>query len=115
VDWRGAERTSFAEASSYHAAAKKVAAAVGALEHRSPVAVEERVYNCYSAQDCIDEGLSADTRAAPFRNRLERRRGDALRDRTAVPAGASGGAVPPVGSDSCANGLTEMQWETFGT
>jgi hypothetical protein len=27
---------------------------VGALEHRSPVAVEERVYNCFSAQDLLD-------------------------------------------------------------
>jgi hypothetical protein len=58
VDWRGAERTAFVEASSYHAAVKKIAAAVGALEHRSPVAVEERVYNCFSAKELIDEGLS---------------------------------------------------------
>jgi hypothetical protein len=31
---------------------------VGALEHRSPVAVAERIYNCYSGKDLIDEGLS---------------------------------------------------------
>jgi hypothetical protein len=46
VDWRGAERTAFVEALSHHAAVQKIAAAVGALENRSPVAVEERVYNC---------------------------------------------------------------------
>ena len=33
-DWRGAERTAFVEASSHHAAIKKIAATVGALEHR---------------------------------------------------------------------------------
>jgi hypothetical protein len=38
VDWRGAERTAFVEAFSHHAAVKKIAAAVWALEHRSPVA-----------------------------------------------------------------------------
>jgi hypothetical protein len=31
---------------------------VGALEHRSPVAVEERVYNCYAAKELFDGGLS---------------------------------------------------------
>jgi hypothetical protein len=31
---------------------------VGALEHRSPVAVEERIYNCYSAVELVAEGLS---------------------------------------------------------
>jgi len=31
---------------------------VGALEHRSSVAVEDRIYNCYAAKELIDEGLS---------------------------------------------------------
>jgi len=30
---------------------------VGALEHRSPVAVEERIYNCYSAVELIAEAV----------------------------------------------------------
>jgi hypothetical protein len=37
-----------------------------ALEHRSPVAVEERVYNCYSAKELIDEGLSESTELRLF-------------------------------------------------
>jgi hypothetical protein len=54
VDWRSSERTAF----SHHAAVKKIAAAISVLEHRSPVAAEEWIYNCYSAQEPIDEGLS---------------------------------------------------------
>jgi hypothetical protein len=60
VDWRGAERTAFVEASSHHAAAKKIAAAIAALEYRKPEEVIERVYNCASAGELIAEGLSDD-------------------------------------------------------
>jgi hypothetical protein len=58
VDWRGAERTAFVEAYSHSDAVRKIAAAVAALEQRSPVAVEERVYNCYSSEELVDGGLS---------------------------------------------------------
>jgi hypothetical protein len=60
ADWHGAERTAFVEASSHHAAARKIAAVVAALEYRKPEEVIERVYNCASAQELIAENLSDD-------------------------------------------------------
>jgi hypothetical protein len=51
----------------------------GALEHRSPVAVEDRIYNCYSGNELIDEGLERQPRAAAVRERLERRQANAPR------------------------------------
>jgi len=43
---------------SHHAAIKKIAAAVSALEHRSPDAIADWIYNCHSSKELIDEGLS---------------------------------------------------------
>jgi hypothetical protein len=60
ADWRGTERTAFVEGSSHNCACKKIAAAVAALDHRTPEQVAERIYNCYSAKELIDEGLSDD-------------------------------------------------------
>ena len=60
ADWPSAERTAFIEASSHHAAVRKIAVVVAALEYRSPDPVEERIYNCKGAEECIEEGLSAD-------------------------------------------------------
>jgi hypothetical protein len=60
ADWRGAERTAFVEASSHHAAAKKIAAAIAVLEYRKPEEVAERIYNLTSAEELIAEGLSED-------------------------------------------------------
>jgi hypothetical protein len=65
-DWRGAERTAFVEAFSHSAAVKKIAAAGGALEHRSPDAVADRIYNCYSSKKLIDEGLSESHELLPW-------------------------------------------------
>lgn len=60
-DWRGTERTAFVEAGSHSAAVKKIAAAIAALEFGStPEQVEERIYNCHSAQELVDEGVSKD-------------------------------------------------------
>ena len=57
-EWRGVERTAFVEASSHNCACKKIAAAVSALEHRQPAEVADRIYNCYSAQELVDAGVS---------------------------------------------------------
>jgi hypothetical protein len=59
-DWRGTEVTAFVEASSHHAAAKKIAAAIAVLENRKPEDVLDRIYNCSSAEELIAEGLSED-------------------------------------------------------
>ena len=59
-DYRGLERTAFVEASRHDGACKKIAAAVAALEHRQPADVADRIYNVYSAQELIDEGVSDD-------------------------------------------------------
>jgi hypothetical protein len=60
-DYREPERTAFVEAYSHNAAAKKIADVVAALEFGStPEQVQERIYNCSSGQELIDEGLSED-------------------------------------------------------
>jgi hypothetical protein len=58
ADWRRPERTAFVEAFSHNCACKKIVAAVAALEHRQPAEVADRIYNCYSAKELVDEGLS---------------------------------------------------------
>ena len=55
-----AERTAFIEAASHRDAVRKIANVVAALETRLPDQVEERIYNCYSAYELIDEGVSED-------------------------------------------------------
>lgn len=59
-DGRGPERTAFVEAFSHQCACKKIAATIAALEHRQTIEVADRIYNCCSAQELIDEGLSED-------------------------------------------------------
>jgi hypothetical protein len=56
----GTERTAYVEAASHRDATRKIANAVAALECRLPDAVEERIYNCTSARELIEEGLSED-------------------------------------------------------
>lgn len=59
--WRDGERTVYVEALSRETAIRKITAVVCALEFGSePEAVRERVYNCASAVDLIDEGTSED-------------------------------------------------------
>ena len=66
-DSRAPERVAFVEAIYDHAAAlKKVAAAIAALEYRSPSAVEERLYNIQSAQECVEQGISDDVELRVF-------------------------------------------------
>ena len=60
------ERVAFVEATNGHSALKKVAAAIGALEYRSPATVGARLYNVQSAQECIDDGLSDDSELRVF-------------------------------------------------
>lgn len=54
------ERTAFVEAASHRDAIRKIANAVAAFETCLPDRVEERIYNVTSAQELVDEGLSAD-------------------------------------------------------
>jgi hypothetical protein len=56
----GAERTAFVEAAGHRDAVRKIAAAVAALETRLPETVEERIYNCASARELIEDGSSED-------------------------------------------------------
>ena len=65
-DSRSPERVAFVEATNGRAAIKKVAASIAGLEYRSPSAVEERLYNVQSAQECVDEGLSDDAELRVF-------------------------------------------------
>jgi hypothetical protein len=59
--WRGIECTAFVEASSHSTAARKIAAAVAALEYDSTAeAVLERIYNVTSGIELIAEGISTD-------------------------------------------------------
>jgi hypothetical protein len=67
------ERVAFVEATHGHAAVKKVASAIAALEYRSLSTVEERLYNVRSAQECIDEGLSEDSELRVFETGWNRR------------------------------------------
>jgi hypothetical protein len=63
---RGTERTAFVEAASHRDAIRKIANAVAALETRLPETVEERIYNCASVRELIDEGLSEDIELRVF-------------------------------------------------
>ena len=59
-DWRQPELTAFVEAGTHNAAVKKIAAAIAALEYRKPEEMQERLYNCSSAEELIEQGLSDD-------------------------------------------------------
>jgi hypothetical protein len=59
-DWRQPECTAFVEAGTHSAAVRKIAGAIAALEYRKPEEVQERIYNCSSAEELIAEGLSED-------------------------------------------------------
>jgi len=65
-DSRAPELTVFVEAASHQAAIRKIANALAALEGRLPDAVEERIYNCYSARELIDDGMSEDNELRLF-------------------------------------------------
>ena len=59
--WRGIECTAFVEAANHSAAARKIAAAVAALEYGSTAeAVLERIYNVTSGIELIAEVISTD-------------------------------------------------------
>jgi hypothetical protein len=65
---RGIECTAFVEAANHSAAARKIAAAVAALEYGSTAeAVLERIYNVTSGIELIAEGISTDYRQCPRR------------------------------------------------
>jgi len=61
-DWRAPELTAFVEAPSRESAIRKIAlSVVAALEFGNTAeGVAERIYNCLSAAECIEEGLSTD-------------------------------------------------------
>jgi len=64
---RGVEVTAFVEAASREGAIRKISQTVAALEFGStPESVQERLYNCNSAAELIDEGLSEDLEARLF-------------------------------------------------
>jgi hypothetical protein len=60
ADWRGTEVTAFVQAANHNAAVRKIAAAIAVLEYRKPEEVIERIYNCTSATELIEENLSED-------------------------------------------------------
>jgi hypothetical protein len=61
ADSRRPEITAFVEAAGHHAAIRKIANTVAALEGCLPETVmENRIYNCSSARELVDEGLSTD-------------------------------------------------------
>jgi len=62
----GSERTAFVESSCHHGARRKVANAVAALEMCKPDDIEERIYNCASAYELIDQGSSPDVAVRVF-------------------------------------------------
>jgi hypothetical protein len=62
----GTERTAFVEAASHRDAIRRIANAVGALEMQLPDQVEERIYNCASARELMDEGMSEDVEMRVF-------------------------------------------------
>jgi hypothetical protein len=67
ADSRGPERTAFVEAAGHRDAIRKIAAAVAALDGCLPeTVIENRIYNCISARELIDEGLSADVELRLF-------------------------------------------------
>jgi hypothetical protein len=57
------ELTAFVEAGTRDAAVRKIAGAIAVLEYRNFEDVAERLYNCSSAAELIDEGLSDDLEA----------------------------------------------------
>lgn len=57
---RGVERTAYVEAFSEHGAVELIAAAIAAIERRPSEEVRERIYNCASARELIDQGESTD-------------------------------------------------------
>jgi hypothetical protein len=64
---RGVEVTAFVEAASREAAVRKISHAITALEFGStPESVAERIYNCNSAAELIDDGLGEDIEARLF-------------------------------------------------
>jgi hypothetical protein len=59
-DSRAPELTVFVEAATHQAAIRKIANAVAIMETRLPDAIEDRIYNCYSARELIEDGASED-------------------------------------------------------
>jgi hypothetical protein len=66
ADSYGTERTAFVEALSHHGAIRKIANAVAALEQRLPQTVQDRIYNCWSAAELIEDGMSEDVELRLF-------------------------------------------------
>ena len=60
TDYSDTEQVAFVEASSHQTAIDKIAAAVAAIEHRTPADVINRIYNCSSARELIASGESDD-------------------------------------------------------
>jgi hypothetical protein len=56
----GSARHAFIEAPNDNSVVPKIAAVIRALERRAPADVRDRIYNCHSAQELLNEGLSAD-------------------------------------------------------
>ena len=65
-DGRAPEITVFVEAASHHAAVRKIANALAAMETRLPDAIAERIYNCYHARELIEDGVSEDVELRLF-------------------------------------------------
>jgi hypothetical protein len=64
---RGTEVTAFVEAASREAAVRKISQAITAIEFGSTAeSVAERIYNCNSAAELIEEGLGEDLEARLF-------------------------------------------------
>lgn len=60
ADYRGTERVVFVEASNRPSAIGIIAAAVAAIESRTPGEVDDRIINCDSAHELINQGASDD-------------------------------------------------------
>jgi hypothetical protein len=60
ADYSQPKITAFIEAATREAAVRKLTAHIAILEYRKLEEVAERIYNCYSAAELIDEGLSGD-------------------------------------------------------
>lgn len=58
TDFSDTEQVAFVEASSHQCAIEKIAAAVAAIEYRTPADVTARIYNCSSARELIADGKS---------------------------------------------------------
>ena len=55
----GADRMAFIEADSQPEAHERIAQAVAAMECDSVQSVRNRIHNCSSARECVNDGLSA--------------------------------------------------------